>query len=145
MMRTVLSGSLVFAVVFGVTLAAPAVHAETECASKVAAVIAAEPQADTEVNEGDCAGETSFSINGKNTGVNIKDLAVDLLRIASALAGILIVGGVVYGGIVYSSSKGNPAGVQKARKIIGNSLLALAMYAMMFAAINFLLPGRVLF
>lgn len=143
-MTKYLAGIAVFGALTVLQLGVPlGVSAETQCASQLATNHTA---TDTgPVSEGDCPNETAFAINGKNSEVGIKDVAIEFLRIAAALAGISIIAGIIFGGIVYSSAKGNPANIQKARKIIGNSLLALVLYALMFSAINFLLPGRVLF
>lgn len=96
-------------------------------------------------SKGDCAAKTSFSF-GKcgNNEVGIGCLVGSLLNVLSAIVGVAVVGGIVAGGIMYSSSRGNPAGTAKGRKIIGNSLLGLALFALTYASVNFLIPGGVL-
>lgn len=95
--------------------------------------------------KGDCAKETSFAFAdcGKDE-VSISCVVKAGLVLLSGIVGIAVVGGIIWGGIVYSTSKGSPAGIQKGRTIIGNSLLALVLYALMYAIIQFLLPGGTL-
>lgn len=96
-------------------------------------------------NKGDCAKTTSFAFaecDKENVGIGC--LVKTGLIIMSALVGIAVVGGIIAGGITYASSQGNPGGVQKGRKIIGNSILGLVAYLLLYASVNFLLPGGVL-
>lgn len=94
-----------------------------------------------EANKGDCAKTTAFSFNGKTTDVGISDVVIELLKFASAAVGIAVVGGIIWGGIVYATSKGSPANVQKGIKIIGSSVVALILYLLMYAIIQFLVPN----
>lgn len=92
-------------------------------------------------NETNCVGSRDDS-GGMGNPIIIA--AIDFLKIGSALVGILIVAGVIWGGIMYAGSKGNPAATKKAVGIIGKALLALVLFGLMFAAINFLIPGSIL-
>lgn len=66
------------------------------------------------------------------------------VRFLSAGVGIAVVGGIVWGGIVYLTARENAGQVQKAIGIITNALIALLVYLLMFAIINFLIPGGIL-
>ena len=66
-----------------------------------------------------------------------------MMRFMTALVGIAVVGGITVGGIVYSTGSGNPAKTQKGVTIITNSIIGLVVYALMFAGINFLIPGGI--
>lgn len=95
-----------------------------------------------ETNEGDCAEKTAFNFSScKNRDVGISCLVKEVLTFASGLVGIAVVGGIIWGGIVYSTASGSPANTQKGRKIIGNSILGLILYLLMFAIIQFLVPN----
>ncbi len=65
------------------------------------------------------------------------------INILSAAVGVAAVGGIIYGSILYASSGGNPENTKKARKIIFNTVLGLIMFALMFAFLNFLIPGGI--
>lgn len=91
-----------------------------------------------------CAEKTAFPINGKTSNVSIRDLAIEIIRFLSVGVGIAVVGGIAYGGITYSMAQGNPSGTQKAIAIITNSIVGLMLYLLMFALLQFLVPGGVL-
>lgn len=95
--------------------------------------------------KGDCTKTTSFAFaDCDNTDVGISCLVKEGLQVMSGIVGVAVVGGVVWGGITYATASGSPANVQKGRKIIGNSLMGLILFALMYAIIAFLLPGEVL-
>lgn len=96
--------------------------------------------------------ETSFKINDSNcvpinkgsTSPNdnpIFFLLTQFLKFFSALVGVAVTGGIIYGGILWSTAKGNPSQTQKATAVISNAILGLILYILMFAIINFLVPG----
>lgn len=96
--------------------------------------------------------ETSFAFGGKkclpenedSASVNqnpIFILFTEFLKFFSALVGVAVAGGVIWGGILYSTAQGSPGQIQKAITVITNSILGLIMYILMFAIINFLVPG----
>ena len=95
-----------------------------------------------EANEGDCAKTTSFRFSSCGSqDVGISCLVKEVLTFASGLVGIAVVGGIIWGGIVYSTASGSPANTQKGRKIIGNAILGLVLYLLMFAIVQFLVPN----
>lgn len=95
--------------------------------------------------QGDCAKTTAFSFGTcGTTNVGIKCLAVEVLRFLSIGVGLAVVGGVAAGGIVYATAQGSPGKTQSGIKIITNSILALILYLLMFAILQFLIPGGVL-
>ncbi len=65
-------------------------------------------------------------------------------NILTAGIGIAAVAGIVYGSVLYSSAGGNPDGIKKAKEIIQNVILGLLAYALMYAVLNWLIPGGVL-
>ncbi|HXH04809.1 MAG TPA: pilin [Candidatus Nitrosotenuis sp.] len=94
--------------------------------------------------DGDTTESTSYCFNGKKSDVGINDLIVEILRFLSIAVGIAVVAGITVGGITYSLSRGNPSQVQKGVTIITNSVIGLILYFLMFAIINFLIPGGIL-
>lgn len=75
----------------------------------------------------------------ENTGVwSVLLTAINLL---TGGIGIVAVAGVVYASIMYASAGGNPEQTKKAMGIITNIVIGVLAYALMFAALNFLIPG----
>jgi hypothetical protein len=72
----------------------------------------------------------------------------DLLRFAISLltagVGIAAVGVFVYAGILYSSAGGDSARVSQAKKLITDATIGLLLYAVVFFALNWLIPGGVI-
>lgn len=99
----------------------------------------------TDCNDlGDCTEKTSFEFCGRNEDVGIQCMFNEVLAFFSILVGILVVGGVVIGGIMYSTSQGNPSQTQRGITIIANSVIGLVLYLLLYAIINWLLPGGVI-
>lgn len=93
-------------------------------------------------DEGNCA-KTAFEWCGRTEGVGIQCLFRDILTFLSVVVGIAVVVGVVIGGITYSTSQGNPAQVQKGITIITNAVIGLVLYLLLWAIIQWLIPGGV--
>lgn len=84
--------------------------------------------------------------NGSSSSGNIEDtglwgLLMTVINIMSIGVGVLAVGGIVYGSIMYTSAGGSPEKSKKARLMITNVIVGLVLYALMFALLNFLVPG----
>lgn len=97
------------------------------------------------------AKKTSFDFlcpgSGNRTtteNVSVGCLTRTVLQFLSITVGIAVVGGITTGGIMYASSGGNPSRAAQGRNIILNSLLGLVLFFLMFAFINFLVPGGIL-
>lgn len=97
----------------------------------------------------DC-GDFSTSVlpcnNGSSSSGKIEDtglwgLLMMVINIMSIGVGVLAVGGIVYASIMYTSAGGNPEKSKKARLMITNVIVGLILYALMFALLNFLVPG----
>ena len=63
------------------------------------------------------------------------------INILTAGIGIAAIGGIVYGSILYTSAGGSPEQVKKAVGIITNVVIGVVAYALMYAGLNFLIPG----
>ena len=100
------------------------------------------------VEEKKCAGvdvsilsceQTGSTTDVKDTGLwGILLLAINIL---TAGIGVAAVAGIIYGSIMYASAGGGPEQVKKAKEIIMNVLLGLVAYALMYAFLNFIIPG----
>jgi len=74
---------------------------------------------------------SSFVVNYLNPLINFLGIGV----------GLIIIIMVVIGGIQYSTSGGNQNQVAAAKKRIGNALLALVAFALMYAVLQWIIPG----
>lgn len=93
----------------------------------------------------ECGGITTALIDcGSGTGKEgiIKMLAW-FIRILTVIIGIVAVGAIVYASILYASAHDSEQQVNQAKEIIRNVVIGLVLYALMGAAINFLVPGAV--
>jgi len=66
-----------------------------------------------------------------------------LVKLLSAVVGVLVVLMVIMGGVQYSAAGSDPQKVAEAKKKITNALLGLAAYIFLFAFLNWLVPGGI--
>lgn len=83
------------------------------------------------------AGTSTDNSNG------ILSLLVVVLQIMTAGVGIVAVGGFIYGGILYASAGDRSDQVKKSIEVIRNVIIGIVAYGVMFALLNFLIPGGV--
>lgn len=92
--------------------------------------------------------EVSIALPGQGNCVSKTDIIftwlTGIIRFLSAGVGIAVVGGIVYGGILYATARDNSNQTQKAVVIITNAVIGLILYILMFAILNFLIPGGIL-
>jgi cytochrome bd-type quinol oxidase subunit 2 len=74
----------------------------------------------------------------------IKDVQT-LINVLSVIAGLVIVGSVIVGGLQYIMAGDNSNAVSAAKDRIQNALLAFLAFLFIFAFLNWLLPGGLLF
>lgn len=89
-----------------------------------------------------------ISCDADNSGNNVENngiwaLLLIALNIMTAGVGILAVGGIVYGAILYTTAEDKADQVNKAIGIIQNVVIGLVMFALMYALLNFLIPGGI--
>lgn len=65
------------------------------------------------------------------------------INFLAAGVGIIVTVMIVIGGIQYSASQDNPQAVQAARKRIANAVLALLAFALMWAFLQWIVPGGI--
>jgi len=131
--------SLLLGIAFGALCVLPALpaHAQTDQAT---------------VKCGDDQVAVGIAINGNNcinkgTDLNSNVIVVwmsMIIKFLTAGVGLAAVGGVVYGGFLYLTAQGNAGKTQKGITTIMNALIAVLLYALTFAIINFIVPGGVL-
>jgi hypothetical protein len=85
--------------------------------------------------------QTGGSTKGDVSNTGIWGILLLAINILSAGVGIAAVGGLVYGSILYTSAGGSPEQVKKAIGVITNVVIGIIAYALMFGALNFLIPG----
>lgn len=84
----------------------------------------------------------------RTTSTNVKDSAVGKLLLAgvnimTAGVAILAVGGIIYGAVMYTSAGPNQSQVAKAREILMNVVIGIVAFALMWALLQWLIPGGV--
>lgn len=66
-----------------------------------------------------------------------------LIALLSAMAGLLVVIGIIVGGIQYSTSAGDPQKAAAGRGKIIKSLIGLVSYLFLYAFLQFIVPGGI--
>lgn len=77
----------------------------------------------------------------ENTGV--WSILLTVINILTAGIGIAAVGGIIYGAILYTSAGGSQEQTKKAMGVITNVVIGVLAYALMYVALNFLVPGGI--
>lgn len=104
---------------------------------------------ESNVGGDDCAGvETVLIKCDQKNGGDLEDngiwgLLIMVLNVMAAGVGILAVGGIVYGAVMYVTAEDKAAQIQKANGIITNVVIGLIAFALMWAGLNFIVPGGV--
>ena len=97
----------------------------------------------------DCGGAKTTIIScdskgGNSTDINqngIWQILILVLNIMTAGVGILAVGGIAYGTVLYTSAGDKADQVKKAKDMFVNVAIGLLVYGLMYAILNFLIPG----
>lgn len=75
--------------------------------------------------------------------LDIMGLLILIINILTGAIGIAAVGGVIYGAIIYTQAGGSMEEVKRAKKIIANVVMGLVAYVLMYAFLQYLIPGGV--
>jgi len=67
-----------------------------------------------------------------------------ILQFLATGVGVAVVGGIVWGGILFMTARDNASQTQKAVYIITNAVVGLILFIMLYAIMNFLIPGGIL-
>lgn len=84
-----------------------------------------------------------IKINCDASGSGIWNLLLLVITILTAGVGLVAIGGFVYAAILYTTAEGDAGKVTKAKTTIFNVVLGLVAFALMYAFIQFLVPGGV--
>lgn len=81
-----------------------------------------------------------------NSKTDVKDTGIwgvllVAINILTAGIGVAAVAGIVWGSILYTTASGKPEQVKKANIVIANTVLGIVAYALMFAFLNYIIPG----
>jgi len=85
-----------------------------------------------------CA-QTGGSGEVENSG--LWGILLIVINILTAGVGVVAVGGIVYASILYTSAGGNQEQLKKAYKIITDIVIGVIAFGLMYAGLNFLIPG----
>jgi hypothetical protein len=66
-----------------------------------------------------------------------------VINVMTAGVGVLAIAGIVYGSILYTTAEDKADQVKKATDIITNVVIGLVAFALMWAGLNFIIPGGV--
>lgn len=112
-----------------------------EAADKEAFSLSAKGEKPYTCGSGENAVKTSINFGCTGTGNPIEDFAYAIIKFLSFGVGLVIVASIIYAGIQYTSSTGNPEATSKAKARILNAVIGLFFYFLIFALIQYLVPG----
>ena len=122
---------------------------------------AANPKNDTDDDSGDdsnfinpiegdgCAGVDTAIIkcdpdaSGETKTNGVWQLLLMVVNILTAGVGVIAVAGIVYGAVLYTTAEDKADQVKQATNIITNVVIGLVLFALMWAGLNFIVPGGV--
>lgn len=85
---------------------------------------------------------TDTELSSSNCGI-IK-MIITITNIIAGLAGLVIVGTLIWGGILYSSAGSDPSKVQAAKNKVVAAITALLLLVFGYAIVQWLVPGGIL-
>lgn len=98
----------------------------------------------------ECGGAKTALIqcDAKNASDDITDngiwqVLLMVINILTAGVGLAGVGGIIYGAILYTTAEDKAAQVKQATDIIRNVVIGLVAFGLMWAGLNFIIPGGV--
>lgn len=81
-------------------------------------------------------------VNGKSVD-GTWAIALTTINILTAGVGVAAVGGLIYAGITYGTASNDQSKIVKAKEIIFNTVLGIVMYALLYAFLQYIIPGGV--
>jgi hypothetical protein len=94
-----------------------------------------------------CGGVTTSIINCEQSGgtdtsdTGVWGILLLAINILTAGVGVAAVGGIVYASVLYATSRGSVDQTKKAIVIIQNVVIGIVAYVLMFAFLNYIIPG----
>jgi hypothetical protein len=110
-------------------------------------VLAAEPESSTEnikPQKDDCKVDSEAGERLSSDNCGIIKLVIVVTNILTGIAGLIIIGTMIFGGIQYSMAGADPSKVQEAKHKITNALIALLLLIFGFAFLQWVVPGGLL-
>ena len=100
-------------------------------------------------NDRSCCPSNSALNSAKNDGQKAKVCLYGkylnpIINLLSAMVGVVVVVGIIVGAIQFSSSAGDPQKAANGKNHIRNALLGLLAYILLYAFLQFMLPGGAL-
>lgn len=74
---------------------------------------------------------------------DIRDLLLLIARILSAGILVAAVAGIIFGAVLYMTAGGSADNTKKGVTIIRDVVIGLVLYGLMYAILNFIIPGGV--
>ncbi len=107
------------------------------------AAFACDPNTEIQLSAPLLSGKDCISKSGANGGPIMAYLVMVIQYLSSAV-GLVIVLMIVIGGVQYITSAGDPGAIKAAKGRITNAIVALFAFFLMFAILNFIIPGGIL-
>lgn len=82
-----------------------------------------------------------WSCNGASDKDSILTVLVTISNWLAAGVVIAVIGGIIYGAIMYATSAGDASKAKSATEIIRNAFIALILYFLMWAFLQYIVPG----
>lgn len=89
---------------------------------------------------GDVETSIDFGCTGDTTN-SITNIILYVINFLAVGVGIAVVGGIAWGGWVYASANGDAGKAKEGRMIVINAVIGLVLFLVLWAAVNFLVPG----
>lgn len=128
--QTLLVVSAIVASLWGAMTVVPIANATPSCNGTPTAIV-------------DCGGTADDNKSGKVSDNAIWKLLVMTLRIMAAGVGILAVAGISYAAVLYVTAADSAEQIKKSKTMITNVVIGIIAFALMYAFLNFLIPGGV--
>jgi hypothetical protein len=136
--------ALVLAMGF-LTLVSPLPVSAAECGGVETSIIGCEekgalcPDGTQIKEEATCPDGTTPVVSVENTGAwGILLVAINIL---TAGVGVVAIAGIVYASILYTSAGGSAEQIKKSMTIIADIVIGVLAFALMYAILNFIIPG----
>ena len=71
----------------------------------------------------------------------IYGILITTVNILAGLVSLAVVGGILYGAFLYTTARDNSQQTQKGIQVITDAVIALILFFLLYAVINFLVPG----
>lgn len=125
----------------GLLLGFSFVTAQVAAASSVFAADPSSSTSNIKPKSNDCNVNTKAGEQLSSDNCGIIKLIVAVTNIITGIAGLVIIGAMIFGGVQYSMSGSDPGKVQAAKHKITNALLALAVLIFGYAFLQWVVPG----